>query len=147
MEPPLPEVPPPAAQQAPPQPPPTNAYDRPRREIKKPAWMRSGDFDMEAAASTVRYCGTDESEAVNSVGGVSGHAEDDAHTARDRPAGQYEKSPPDGGVLVARAAAMLGDVVEVLHKLLALVANDSDVGMDQAYDRDGAVVKNGGLKT
>ena len=74
---------------------------------------------------------------------MSGHAEDDAHTARDRPVGQYEKCPPDGGVLVARAAAMLGDVVEVLHKLLALVANDSDVGTDQAYDEDGAVVKNG----
>ena len=38
---------------------------------------------------------------------------------------------------------MLGDVARILHKLLALVANDSDVGTDQAYDEDGAVVKNG----
>ena len=38
---------------------------------------------------------------------------------------------------------MLGDVAAVLSKLLAIVANDSDVKADKAFNTDGAVIKNG----
>ena len=90
----------------------------------EPAWQLSGDFDMEASASTVRCCGVDESRADNSVGGVSGHVEDDYNAAVTRSTGRYETGPPEGGYSVARVAAMCRDVVRSTNRLLDILAND-----------------------
>ena len=120
-EPPPQEVPPPAVPQAAPQPP-ARHNDRPRRVVKRPAWHN--DFDMEASASTVRCCGVDESRADNSVGGVSGHVEDDYNAAVTRSTGRYETGPPEGGYSVARVAAMCRDVVQSTNRLLDILAND-----------------------
>ena len=38
---------------------------------------------------------------------------------------------------------MFRDVAEVLNKLLALLANDSDMEVGQAVVKNGAVIKNG----
>ena len=139
-EPPQQEVLPPAAPQAIPQPP-ARANDRPRREVRRPAWQR--DFDMGASALQVRCSDRDNAEASNSVEGVLGHVKDDFSAAESRQAGQCGKGPPGGRGGAARAAAMPGSVAEILNKLLALVANDSDVEEGQASVKDGAVIKNG----
>ena len=120
-EPPPQEVPPPAVPQAAAQPP-ARHNNRPRRVVKRPAWHN--DFDMEASASTVRCCGVDESRADNSVGGVSGHVEDDYNAAVTRSTGRYETGPPEGGYSVARVAAMCRDVVQSTNRLLDILAND-----------------------
>ena len=75
-----------AAEKPPPQQavPPSGANDRPTRERRKPAWMLARDFDMEASASTVRYHGVDESDANNSVEGVSGYDKDDQDPSNTR---------------------------------------------------------------
>ena len=123
-EPPPREVPPPAAPPAASQPP-ARTNDRPRRERTKPAWQLSGDFDMEASAFEVRCSDKGIAKANNSVVGVSGHAEDDSHETGST--GRLETGPPDGGYNAARVADMLGEAAAVLGRILAIVANDSDV--------------------
>ena len=91
----------------------------------------------------VRCSDRDNAEASNSVEGVLGHVKDDFSAAESRQAGQCGKGPPGGRGGAARAAAMPGSVAEILNKLLALVANDSDVEEGQASVKDGAVIKNG----
>jgi len=140
-EPPPQEVPHPAVPQA--APPPARHNDRPRREVKKPAWQLSGDFDMEASASTIRCCGVDESRADNSVVGVSGHVEDDYNATVTQSTGRYRKVPPEGGSGITRVVAMLQEVVRCASRLLDIVANDSDEEVDQAIVEDGAVDKVG----
>ena len=56
---------------------------------------------------------------------VSGHAEDDSHETGST--GRLETGPPDGGYNAARVADMLGEAAAVLGRILAIVANDSDV--------------------
>ena len=149
-------------QQAPPQaataPPPRNVpslapgglTDRPRRERRKPAWQESGDFDMEASASTVHCAGVDNAEADNSAVGVLGHVkDDDSSMAGSQLPGQYETCPPG---VATRTAAMMQSVVRALSKLVDLLANEG-TEMDQdavnllaneSAEVDQAVVKNGG---
>ena len=149
-EPPQQEIPPPASPQVPAQPP-ARAYDRPRRETRRPAWQRSGDFDMEASALQLRCSDRVNDEADNSVGGVTGHVKDDDSMAGSKLPEQCGTSPPEG---VAGKAAIL-NVVRVLGRLLDLLANES-VEKDQAIAKhipankgegtnvkDCAVIKNG----
>ena len=56
---------------------------------------------------------------------MSGHAEDDSHETGST--GRLETGPPDGGYNAARVADMLGEAAAVLGRILAIVANDSDV--------------------
>ena len=122
--------------------PPASAYDRPRREVKRPAWQR--DFDMSASAVAVHCSGVDNAEADNSVVGVSGYVKDDYSAAETQTTGQFERSPPDGGCTVARVAAILHSVVQEASRLLAVLANYGDEEIDQAVVKNGAVIKNGG---
>ena len=74
---------------------------------------------------------------------MSGHAEDDYHVTGYRSTGRCETGPPGGRYSATRVAGMLGDVAAVLSRILAIVANDSDVKADKAFNTDGAVIKNG----
>ena len=74
---------------------------------------------------------------------LSGHAEDDYHVTGYRSTGRCETGPPGGRYSATRVAGMLGDVAAVLSRILAIVANDSDVKADKAFNTDGAVIKNG----
>ena len=80
---------------------------------------------MEASAFEVRCSDKGIAKANNSVVGVSGHAEDDRHETGST--GRLETGPPDGGYNAARVADMLGEAAAVLGRILAIVANDSDV--------------------
>ena len=151
MEPPQQEVPPPATPQAPAQPP-ARAYDRPRRETRRPAWQLSGDFDMEASALELRCSDGVNDEADNSVEGVSGHVKDDSGMAGSQLPGQYETWPPGAAT---STAAMLPSVAQILRRLVDLLANES-VKINQPFAeilpanegtetnvKDDAVIKNG----
>ena len=74
---------------------------------------------------------------------LSGHAEDDCHVTGYRSTGRYGKGLPGGGYSAARVADMLGEAAAVLSRILAIVANDSDVEADRAFNMYDAVVKNG----
>ena len=141
IEPPQQEAPPPAMPQAPAQPP-ARAYDRPRRETRRPAWQRSGDFDMEASALQLRCSDRVNDEADNSVGGVTGHVKDDSGSDHAKPAGQCEKPPPGGGTSIPRVAAMLGHFLEIIRELLTTVVKDNDVKAGQTDIMDSDVIKN-----
>ena len=121
------EVSPPAASQ-----PPARTNDRPRRETRRPAWQLSGEFDMEASALELRCSDRVKDEADNSVGGVTGHVNDDTDMAGSHPE-RYNTWPLGGAV---RRAAMLESVVRILNRLVDLLANES-------MEVDQAVVENG----
>ena len=73
---------------------------------------------------------------------MSGHAEDDSHETDYQSTGRCETDPPEGGYSATRVADMLGEVAAVLCRILAIVANDSDVE-DKTFNTDSAVIKNG----
>ena len=79
---------------------------------------------MEASALELRCSDMVDDGADNSVGGVSGHVEDDYDAAVTRSTGRYETGPPEGGYSVARVAAMCRDVVRSTNRLLDILAND-----------------------
>ena len=74
---------------------------------------------------------------------MSGHAEDDSHGTNGRSTERVEKGPPEGEHSATRVADMLREAAAVLSRILAIVANDSDVKADKAFNTDGAVIKNG----
>ena len=115
--------------------PPPALTDRPRRERRKPAWQESGDFDMEASASTVRCYDMDESEADNSVEGVSGHVKDDLRMWQSHSENRLGGQPPPES-RDTRGTAMMRDVVKVLTNVLAVLANDSEMKTGQAVVKD-----------
>ena len=104
----------------------------------------SGEFDMEASASTMHCAGVDNAEADNSAVGVLGHAEDDTSQAGSQ-SGKYRTWPLGGAT---RRAAMLDSVIRVFNRLIVLLANegteiDKDIA-NESVEVNQAVVKNGG---
>ena len=98
---------------------------------------------MEASALELRCSDGVNDEADNSVGGVTGHVEDDSSSAQTQPPRRCEKPPPEGGASIPRAAAMLGHLLEILGGLLNAVVKENDAQAGQTDVKDSAVIKNG----
>ena len=107
---------------------------------------------MEASALELRCSDGVNDGADNSVGGVTGHTKDDPGMAGSELPEQYEASPPGAAT---GTAAILKSVVQILGRLVDLLANES-AKTDQAIAvnipankgmgtdvKGGAVTKNG----
>ena len=77
----------------------------------------------------------DESEADNSVEGVSGHVKDDLRMWQSHSENRLGEQPPPES-RDTRGTAMMRDVVKVLTNVLAVLANDSEMKTGQTVVKD-----------